>query len=640
MRHRATETTGARRPPRLAVGVVAALLLAACGGPVASPTGSGPGPGSSSGSASPAVPSGVPPAALPSLAPPPTDVSKAPARVHADASRATATWIGPAGGSLTATAADGTTFDLVIPPLAVSDPTPIVMAPVDPVDDLGLSGGVAGAVYLEPAGLILAEPATLDIEVGKEIPDGTRVVGFDVADDGSTGLVPATGDEGEYSVLVFHFSAPGVAFGTSADLARLDLPPAGGRLSTALTRFLAYDVPWSATTMAEAFAGLTIAWDQAMQPELERVSDDRALLAALADWRQFVFLINLFANRGDVDAALAAGSLTISGPFPSLSDPSGYYHAGLSLVARRISDALDGNKRLCNASHDLNALANVWFWAQAGLRYDEQFTQWEDRARGCADLDLPVVNLPTSMTQGGVGSVDLQFAMTFADRTRVPVDVETTLHGARFTFARTGSVDATAVVTAGTTLSEGVFAAGPGPYGLTIQACWTLGGLPRTVCARFQRAFGLGPSPTPAPSLSTSQTGLPDWLRGSYDVNLICENNVYGTGSARVTVSGMTVSLTWSVTLTAPPTTTANCLKALQEGAFPSRGSFTGTGSLVGSSKVDVAISSWEVEPCPGSHAGSTMATFLGARIGIPIGMCVPQGLFGVMGYQAVWVAP
>lgn len=407
-----------------------------------------------------------------------------------------------------------------------------------------------------------------------------------------------------------------------------------------LTRFLAYDVPWSATTMAEAFAGLTIAWDQAMQPELERVSDDRALLAALADWRQFVFLINLFANRGDVDAALAAGSLTISGPFPSLSDPSGYYHTGLSLVARRISDALDGNKRLCNASHDLNALANVWFWAQAGLRYDEQFTQWEDRARGCADLDLPVVNLPTSMTQGGVGSVDLQFAMTFADRTRVPVDVETTLHGARFTFARTGSVDATAVVTAGTTLSGGVFAAGPGPYGLTIQACWTLGGLPRTVCARFQRAFGLGPSPTPAPSLSTSQTGLPDWLRGSYDVNLICENNVYGTGSARVTVSGMTVSLTWSVTLTAPPTTTANCLKALQEGAFPSRGSFTGTGSLIGSSKVDVAISSWEVEPCPGSHAGSTMATFLGARIGIPIGMCVPQGLFGVMGYQAVWVAP
>ena len=68
------------------------------------------------------------------------------------------------GGQITATAADGTRFTLVVPPQALLSEVEIKMTPVAQVGLFPLSGDLVAAVQLEPEGLLLWEPASLTIE--------------------------------------------------------------------------------------------------------------------------------------------------------------------------------------------------------------------------------------------------------------------------------------------------------------------------------------------------------------------------------------------------------------------------------------------------------------------------------------------
>ncbi|MFT3890066.1 MAG: hypothetical protein QM730_00390 [Anaerolineales bacterium] len=87
--------------------------------------------------------------------------SSTPVQVTTDASHTATATIGAEGGTIRATAADGTMYELVIPPDALDFNEAISMTPVSAVDGLPLSGGLIGAVTLEPAGIIFYEPATL-----------------------------------------------------------------------------------------------------------------------------------------------------------------------------------------------------------------------------------------------------------------------------------------------------------------------------------------------------------------------------------------------------------------------------------------------------------------------------------------------
>src|SRR5215216_5397915 len=80
-----------------------------------------------------------------------------------DVGRAAHAAIGPDGGTLSTTAADGTRFELVVPAEALDFAEVITMTPVLRAENLPLSGGLIGAVNLEPAGLTFYEPATLRI---------------------------------------------------------------------------------------------------------------------------------------------------------------------------------------------------------------------------------------------------------------------------------------------------------------------------------------------------------------------------------------------------------------------------------------------------------------------------------------------
>jgi hypothetical protein len=91
--------------------------------------------------------------------------------------------IGPEGGSLEATGANGVKYTLTVPPGAVEFTIPFGLTPVQSIDGLPLSGGLIGAVRVEPEGIEFDPPLLLDITPPEDAPPpaGDQVVmGFAV----------------------------------------------------------------------------------------------------------------------------------------------------------------------------------------------------------------------------------------------------------------------------------------------------------------------------------------------------------------------------------------------------------------------------------------------------------------------------
>jgi len=545
------------------IGLVGLLILTACG----SATPSASVPAVSSGPVASAPPSVEPLAFTPfaTPAPPPIDLSGVPARVHVEPAAASATWIGPAGGTLEATASDGTAYRLDIPEYALSEPTPITMTPVGAVDELGLSGGLAGAVHLQPSGLALAVPATLTISTATSAPADTRLVGFDIADEGATtDLVPAAaGEDGQIRVAVHHFSAPGAAYGTALDLSLISQAAIPTRLSALLTMLLADPVPWDLNTRTINGGLIDFQWAGSpfhtngpaigLGAVIDATHNDVELLLAVKDWQMYIFALNLYRFNGDAAAAMAEGESYAGGMRASHTVA---YEGGKTALARQFRAAIDGNERLCNASHDLHALANMWFWAGLGQRYAPDAAEWTGEARGCAELVVDVANLPTNLAAGGGDSLNLTFALEFSDQTKVPADVEATLGAVNFTFSA-GGASLVAPVAASTSLTAGVTATSGPPYTLNVSACWYLDGHRRGLCmSPDTRQFGNAATPAPSAGGSAGPgASLPD-VSGHYQIVSFCnyagQPGQLGHGTGEITQSGSSVSIDWEMAWDSP----------------------------------------------------------------------------------------
>jgi hypothetical protein len=137
----------------------------------------------------------------------------------AEADAATGTVTLEEGGTVTATASDGTTFELVVPPQAVPGDTEITLTPLS--DMAGIDADAMQGVLLEPDGLEFHELARLTITPAEPIPPESQLM-FEAAGDGENptlALVDPTSED--IVILLDHFSVAGIATASEAQQARM-----------------------------------------------------------------------------------------------------------------------------------------------------------------------------------------------------------------------------------------------------------------------------------------------------------------------------------------------------------------------------------------------------------------------------------
>jgi hypothetical protein len=141
-----------------------------------------------------------------------------------DTARASSASIGPAGGTVRATAADGVEYTLTVPARALTETVTIRMTPIVDLRNPALGSGLIGAVQFEPSGLRFERLATLRIGTVGVLPAGSRRVGFSSAGDGSrVQLSPPIVSNGGTEIPVAHFSSAGAANLTPGQIEQLPL---------------------------------------------------------------------------------------------------------------------------------------------------------------------------------------------------------------------------------------------------------------------------------------------------------------------------------------------------------------------------------------------------------------------------------
>jgi hypothetical protein len=136
-----------------------------------------------------------------------------------DRSAAASAEIGTAGGVIRARAANGTTYELEVPPGALASPETLTLTPVATLR--GMPGGKnALAVQFAPDGLAFARPAKLRIDPPRR--PGKRATGLAYSGSGADlTLAPASHQGGSLTVDVSHFSGAGATTISEPDFERL-----------------------------------------------------------------------------------------------------------------------------------------------------------------------------------------------------------------------------------------------------------------------------------------------------------------------------------------------------------------------------------------------------------------------------------
>jgi hypothetical protein len=123
---------------------------------------------------------------------------------------------------IAAVAADGTSYTLTVPAGALLGPTTITMTPVASVPGLPLSGGLAAGVQIEPHGLMLLQPASLEI-TSPDLGPINQQTAFLFHEGGSDFhlypmAMPEAGDDADtVRMSLTHFSTPGLGLGSLTD---------------------------------------------------------------------------------------------------------------------------------------------------------------------------------------------------------------------------------------------------------------------------------------------------------------------------------------------------------------------------------------------------------------------------------------
>lgn len=199
---------------RFAAVTVCFLFISSCGGGGSgSSTGSGiTSGGSTTGSSTTSVRTAASDALFTNAANP-VNVTVVP-----DTARAVSQDVGPAGGTLSASGADGSQYTLDIPANALPQTTTITMTPISSVVGLPLDSFVAG-VQFAPEGLLLQNEARLTIVPSVSVPVGSQTfLGYSGAGN-DLHLVPPASPGQAIQMLIGHFSGSMLGSGTPAQRA-------------------------------------------------------------------------------------------------------------------------------------------------------------------------------------------------------------------------------------------------------------------------------------------------------------------------------------------------------------------------------------------------------------------------------------
>ncbi len=329
-----------------------------------------------------------------------------------DDARAATASLGPDGGTVTATDADGTQYTLVVPAGALLVDTPITLTPVAAIDDLPLTGGLVAAVQFAPEGLQLYVPATLTIELAAAV-DPAGLVGFGYAGSGAGLHLDLVGATGSTLVLsVTHFSGVGAAVAVPADYDALLALPTSAASAGALAAFgQLFD---AGVSEPGPYAAALAAWyDGAVGPALAAAgASDAALLAALGEyvlWWDVIERADILNGTFDLQQLLGVNGFALANRRDA-AEP--FLVAGLKgAIARAGADCL-AQQSLARAA---DALA--WQGAAAALGLATVAHQL-DQDSVLADFCLEVLYESTSfpaMPQAGVAApLDLVIGTAFS----------------------------------------------------------------------------------------------------------------------------------------------------------------------------------------------------------------------------------
>jgi hypothetical protein len=244
--------------------------------------------------------------------------------IQLDAPRAVRRVLSRDGGTLTATADDGSTFTLTIPEDALVGREEIILTPVSGMTGLPDGVTLAAGVQMAPEGLLLLQPATLTIEPASRVaPDQEVAFGWTRDGHGVHAHFPAL----EPSVPTFqvtHFSGAGVAAGSAGAAGPIvrgrPLPCAGqffGELAALAGRARQSALSGTATgdeaaSLGEAFIRVSRGYLQSvLEPVVNQAATDDLLLpcaaAGVYSWeRQAQLLLgeSFEATFGDAARAL------------------------------------------------------------------------------------------------------------------------------------------------------------------------------------------------------------------------------------------------------------------------------------------------------------------------------------------------
>lgn len=421
-------------------------------------------------------------------------------RITTESGTSASATISSAGGSISTTSAAGIQYTLVVPRNALMTPTRITMTPITAVRKLPLSGGLAGGVAFEPAGLRFARAASLRVSVAHRPGGSQRPVGLSAEGDAAVLSIAPVLDSGTGVILpVGHFSDDLVGFGTTSDVEQI---LASLHVASTDDNFY-FDslLVLSAATPVDASAETRVMKDwfrNVVLPSFQHAANDQDLIRAMGEWDEWT-------DRAPVAVGISApDSTTYPAEFGQL----------FPVAAERFGVAIDGNSNVCVNEQSFQALFNVLFWQENADDVGVATAAFElDRASIlntlCGKVVLTLSNLPSLMDLGVDYSMDFRFAVQFVlngtpqvwpQRVDLPPSAELLIAD------RSGLTDDTGIYTTVVTPQLA------GPVSVTLSSCLVYPGTTEAsdVCGTSQiqaQVQGI-------PLFTFDDTSIDGWTRG------------------------------------------------------------------------------------------------------------------------------